>query len=95
MTAIPGAPDELCLTTIIETPIASIVSAVSMNDSPLERLLPDAEKSTVSALSRLAAMLNEVRVRVEGSKNRLATTAPDSDGSFRSPPSKRPRRRAA
>ena len=44
-----------------------------MNVSPLERLLLLAVKSTVSAPSRRAARLKLVLVRVEFSKNRLAT----------------------
>src|SRR3954454_17161778 len=50
--------------------------AVSMNDSPLERLDVLAVKSWVSAESRLAARLKLVRVRVEFSKKRLKTIFP-------------------
>ena len=56
-------------------PIASMFLAVSMNVSPLLRLEPPGEKSTVSAPSRRAARPKLVRVRVDGSKNRLTTTA--------------------
>ena len=56
-----------------------------MNVSPLERLLLEAEKSTTSADSRRAARPKLVRVRVEFSKNRLATTVPASSLDFGSP----------
>ena len=64
--------------------------AVSMNDSPLLRLEPPGEKSTVSAPSRRAARPKLVRVRVDGSKNRLATTAPLRSSRFGLPPSPTP-----
>jgi hypothetical protein len=58
-----------------------------MNVSPFDRLEPDAEKSTVSPPSRRVANEKLVRVRVEFSKNRLATVLPVSNGSFcRQPP---------
>ena len=41
--------------------------AVSMRVSPLVRLLVEADRLTVSALRRLAAISKEVRVRVEAS----------------------------
>src|SRR6185437_12310806 len=63
-------------------PIASMFLAVSMNVSPFDRLLPEAEKSTVSAPSRRAASEKLVRVRVEGSKNKLAQVRPVNTGSF-------------
>src|SRR6516225_4587079 len=56
--------------------------AVSMNDSPFERLDPLVEKSCVSADIRLAARLKLVRVRVEFSKKRLNTILPCSVGTF-------------
>ena len=52
--------------------------AVSMNVSPLDRLLPEEENSTVSAPSRRAASEKLLRVRVEFSKNRLASVRPAS-----------------
>ena len=63
-------------TTMTSAPIASMFLAVSMKVSPLERLETLAEKSWVSAESRLAARLKLVRVRVEFSKNRLKTIRP-------------------
>ena len=65
--------------------MASMFLAVSMNVSPLERLLVEAEKSTVSAPSRRAASEKLVRVRVEFSKNRLTQVLPVSSGIFRCP----------
>ena len=59
-------------TTTASTPIASMFLAVSMNVSPLDRLLPDDEKSTVSAPSRRAAREKLVCGAGEVSKNRLA-----------------------
>ncbi len=56
--------------------------AVSMKLSPFERLEPPVVKSMVSALNRLAASPKLVRVRVDGSKNRLTTTLPLSWVSF-------------
>src|SRR4029079_19517471 len=56
--------------------------AVSMKVSPFDRLLPEAEKSTVSAPNRRAAREKLVRVRVEGSKNKLAQQRPVSSDSF-------------
>src|SRR3954463_5402885 len=62
--------------------MASMFLAVSMNDSPLERLETLGVKSCVAAESRLAARLKLVRVRVEFSKNRLKTIRPCSAGTF-------------
>ena len=45
-------------------PMAARVWAVSFRDSPLETLDPLAAKLMTSALSRLAAASNEMRVRV-------------------------------
>ena len=77
-----GAPLAPWRTTTASAPIASSVSAVSLRLSPLLRLEPLAEKLMTSALSRLAAASNEIRVRVESSKNRLTTVRPRSAGSF-------------
>lgn len=68
--------------TTASAPMASRVSAVSLSDSPLDTLDPLAEKLITSADSRLAAASNEMRVRVESSKNRLTTVRPRSVGSF-------------
>ena len=56
-----------------------------MNVSPFVRLLLEAVKSTVSALSRLAARLKLVLVRVDGSKKRFATAIPLRSSNFVSP----------
>ncbi len=56
--------------------------AVSMNVSPFDKLLPDAEKSIVSAPKRRAASEKLVRVRVEDSKNKLAQVRPARMGIF-------------
>ena len=77
-----GAPQAGCRITTASAPIASRVSAVSFRLSPLETLEPLAEKLITSADSRLAAASNEIRVRVESSKNRLTTVRPRSVGSF-------------
>ena len=58
--------------------MASMFLAVSMKVSPLERLLLEAEKSSVSAPSRRAARAKLVFVRVEFSKNRLQQVLPAS-----------------
>ena len=57
-------------------------AAVSLRLSPLDTHEPLAEKLMTSADSRLAAASNEIRVRVESSKNRLTTVRPRSVGSF-------------
>ena len=49
---------------------------VLAGDSPLATLEPLAEKLITSAHSHLAAASNEIRVRVESSKNRLTTVRP-------------------
>ena len=77
-----GAPEAWWRTTTASAPIASRVSAVSLRLSPLETLEPLAEKLMTSADSRLAAASNEIRVRVESSKNRLTTVRPRRVGSF-------------
>ena len=69
-------PGQTCRTTTALIPIASMFFAVSMNVSPLLVLEPLGEKSMTSAPSRRAARPKLIRVRVEGSKNRLATTLP-------------------
>jgi len=55
---------------------------VSMNVSPFDKLLPEEEKSMVSAPNRRAASEKLVRVRVEFSKNRFAHVRPARSGSF-------------
>ena len=77
-----GAPLAPWRTTTASAPIASRVSAVSLRLSPLDSDEPLAAKLMTSAESRLAAASNEMRVRVESSKNRLTTVRPRSAGSF-------------
>ncbi len=77
-----GAPAEACRTTIASTPIASIVSTVSRRDSPFESEDVEAVKVMVSADRRFAAVSKESRVRVELSKNSVATVRPRSAGTF-------------
>ena len=77
-----GAPLAPCRITTASQPIASRVSAVSLSDSPFDSDEPLAEKLMTSAESRLAAASNEMRVRVESSKNRFTTVRPRRAGSF-------------
>jgi hypothetical protein len=62
--------------------MASRFLAVSRSVSPLAAELCEGEMFTASALRRLAAISNEVRVRVEFSKNRLMTVLPRRVASF-------------
>ena len=62
--------------------MASRVSTVSFRVSPFFRLDIDELKLIRSALRRLAAISNELRVRVEFSKNRLTTVLPFRAGTF-------------
>ena len=62
-----GAPADAWRTTMASTPIASIVSAVSRSDSPFFTDDVLTLKFIVSADSRLAAVSNDSRVRVESS----------------------------
>ena len=55
---------------------------MSTSVSPLVTLEPDAATFTVSADSRFSANSNEMRVRVEASKNRLTIVLPRSAGTF-------------
>ena len=77
-----GAPEDAWRITTASALMAISVWAVSLRDSPLETEEPLAEKLITSALSRLAAVSNEIRVRVESSKNRFTTVRPRSAGSF-------------
>ncbi len=56
--------------------------AVSRRVSPLVVLLVAASNEITSALSRLAAMSNAMRVRVLGSRNRFTIVLPRSAGTF-------------
>src|SRR5262245_22763835 len=77
-----GAPEDECRITITSGAMACRFCAVSTSVSPLTTLLVPAEMLMASALSRLAAISNEVRVRVEASKNRLMTVLPRNVGTF-------------
>src|SRR5438105_4941895 len=77
-----GAPEDACRTTKISACMAERLATVSRSDSPfvcedtaMFRLMTSAER-------RLAAISNVVRVRVEGSKNRLKTLLPRRSGTF-------------
>ena len=77
-----GAPEEECLMTTQSAAIASSVFAVSISVSPFDTLLVEADTFTTSAESRFPAISNDVRVRVEASKNRLMMVLPRSVGTF-------------
>ena len=62
--------------------MASRFAAVSSSVSPLTVDDVEPEMLTASADSRLAAISNDVRVRVDGSRNRLMTVFPRSVGTF-------------
>src|SRR5258708_4447830 len=55
---------------------------MSTSDSPLLTEDVEAEMLTASAERRFAAISNEVRVRVEASKNRFMTVLPRRAGTF-------------
>ncbi len=63
-------------------PIASTVSTVSRSDSPLLTEEEPAANESTSADIRLAAVSNDIRVRVESSKNRVATVRPRRVGTL-------------
>ena len=90
-----GLPGVWCRTMITSTPMASMFLAVSMKVSPLERLLLEAVKSSVSAPSRRAARAKLVRVRVEFSKNKLQQVLPARAAILRPPWSSMRRKTAA
>ena len=62
--------------------MASRLSAVSSSVSPLLTLDDETLIFTASAERRFAASSNDVRVRVEDSKNRLMTVLPRRAGTF-------------
>ncbi len=62
--------------------MASMLRAVSDSVSPFCTALVDAEMFNVSAERRFAAISKEVRVRVDGSKNRFTTVLPRRVGTF-------------
>ena len=63
-------------------PMASMVSMVSRRDSPFLTEDEPAAKESTSADIRLAAVSKDIRVRVESSKNRVATVRPRRAGTF-------------
>ena len=62
--------------------MASMVSMVSRSDSPFFTDDDPAAKESTSADIRLAAVSKDIRVRVESSKNRVATVRPRRAGTF-------------
>ena len=62
--------------------MADRLAMVSSRDSPLEADERAMSRLMTSALRRVAAISNVVRVRVEFSKNRLNTLLPRSSGTF-------------
>src|SRR5262245_15243697 len=77
-----GAPEDSWRTTKMSACIADRLATVSSSDSPLVAEETVMFRLITSAESRLAAISNVVRVRVEGSKNRLNTLLPRSSGTF-------------
>src|SRR5438067_4721266 len=77
-----GAPDEACRTTKMSACIAERLATVSSSDSPLVCDETAMFRLMTSADRRFAAISKVVRVRVEGSKNRLKTLLPRSSGTF-------------
>src|SRR5690242_20374397 len=77
-----GAPEASWRTTKMSACIAERLATVSSSDSPL--LCEDTAilRLMTSADRRFAAISNVVRVRVEGSKNRLKTLLPRRIGTF-------------
>src|SRR5207247_10457503 len=76
------APEAEWRMTTQSAAIASSFLAVSINVSPLEMLLVDAEIFTTSADNRFPAISNDVRVRVDASKKRLMMVLPRKVGTF-------------
>src|SRR5687767_1776203 len=77
-----GAPEDSCRTTKMSACIAERLATVSSSDSPLVADDTVMLRLITSADRRLAAISKVVRVRVEGSKNRLNTLLPRSSGTF-------------
>ena len=75
-----GAPAIECRMTMQSGDIASRLRAVSSSVSPLVTLEVEMLTFTASADRRLAAISNEVRVRVDASKKRLMTVRPRRAG---------------
>src|SRR5688572_11535125 len=77
-----GAPDDSCRTMKMSACMAERLATVSSSDSPLVADETVILRLITSADRRLAAISKVVRVRVEGSKNRLNTLLPRSNGTF-------------
>src|SRR2546430_4258814 len=77
-----AAPEEGWRMTTMSIRIASRFRAVSTRVSPFCTALPLAATLTVSAERRFSANSNEIRVRVDASKNRLTMVLPRSAGTF-------------
>ena len=68
--------------TTASMPMASMVSTVSRSDSPFLSDDEAAAKDSTSADIRLAAVSKDSRVRVESSKNKVATVRPRRVGTL-------------
>src|SRR5512134_1033467 len=77
-----GAPEDSWRTMKMSACIAERLATVSSSDSPFDCELAATFRLMTSAERRLAAISKVVRVRVEGSKNRLNTLLPRSSGTF-------------
>src|SRR5688572_13272217 len=77
-----GAPENSWRTTKMSACMAERLATVSRSDSPLVADDTVMFRLMTSAERRLAAISKVVRVRVEGSKNRLNTLLPRSSGTF-------------
>src|ERR1700741_5664746 len=77
-----GAPEDSWRTMKMSACIAERLATVSSSDSPLVADETTMFRLMTSAESRLAAISKVVRVRVEGSKNRLNTLLPRRIGTF-------------
>src|SRR5674476_445828 len=77
-----GAPDALWRMTMKSALSASRLRAVSLSVSPFLNDEASAEKFTMSAVNRCAASSKLMRVRVDGSMNKLTTVLPRNAGAF-------------
>src|SRR5215468_2585236 len=77
-----GAPDEVWRSTMTSGAMACRFLAVSSRVSPLVVDEVEPEMLMASAERRLAAISNEVRVRVDASRKRLMTVLPRRVGTF-------------
>src|SRR5258708_1854003 len=77
-----GAPDALWRTMKMSACIAERLATVSSSDSPFDADETAMLRLMTSADRRFAAISKVVRVRVEGSKNRLNTLLPRRIGTF-------------